>query len=328
MFTPINVAAATAAIALSGSVLFLGALPSGEADQPLVAGGSPSASLDSAIEWQTDFVDLRADGLAIVTNGLTFTTVGGSPGIDSDPGNAEYWTLEADWDEHDREQRLFLYFGSDGSDWWVDEIRAYDGYPTGEWVYAHGPFFSTPLGESFEGDVQVELTGEGRPDDEANKVPATLSIDGLQLAVSPGDSAIEWQTDVVDLRADGLAIVTNGLTFTTVGGSSGVRSDSGRTDYWTLEADWDEHDREQRLFLYFGSDGSDWWVDEIRAYDGYPTGEWVYAHGPFFSTPLGESFEGDVQVELTGEGRPDDEANKVPATLSIDGLQLAVSPGE
>ncbi len=79
-----------------------------------------------------------------------------------------------------------MYFGSDGTDWWVDEIRTYDGYDPGEWVFAYGPFFQTPLGEAYEGDIQVDLLGIGRPDDRENMVPAVLSFTGMRLAVSPG----------------------------------------------------------------------------------------------------------------------------------------------
>ena len=108
------------------------------------------------------------------------------PQLNSDPGGSDYWTLEVIWFEHEVEQRLNMYFGSDGTDWWVDEIRTYDGYDPGEWVYAYGPFFQTPLGEAFEGDVEVDLLGIGRPDDRENLVPAVLSFTGMRLAVSPG----------------------------------------------------------------------------------------------------------------------------------------------
>jgi hypothetical protein len=131
-------------------------------------------------------VALTADDFRLGVNDLEFGVDVQPTRLTSDPGDRNYWTLEVEWTEHEVEQRLNMYFGSDGTDWWVDEIRTYDGYDPGEWVYAYGPFFKSPLGEAFEGDVQVDLLGTGRPDDRENLVPAVLSFTGLRLAVSPG----------------------------------------------------------------------------------------------------------------------------------------------
>ena len=51
---------------------------------------------------------------------------------------------------------------ADKDDWWVTEIRTYDGFPDGEWIdYAAvrqplGEMFRTPRGETFEEDVRLE----------------------------------------------------------------------------------------------------------------------------------------------------------------------------
>jgi hypothetical protein len=150
---------------------------------PEVPGSASPAA--PGVAWTTEHVALAADDFRLEVNDLVF----GEdvwPAVDSDPGGPDYWTLEVEWTEQGLEQRLFMYFGSDGTDWWVDEIRTYDGQEPGDWVSALGPFFTTPLGEAFEGDVTIELLGRGRPDDPDAVIPAVLSFSGMRLAVSPG----------------------------------------------------------------------------------------------------------------------------------------------
>jgi hypothetical protein len=115
------------------------------------------------------------------------------PQLNSDPGGSDYWTIEVVWLEHEVEQRLNMYFGSDGTDWWVDEIRTYDGYDPGEWVYAYGPFFQAPLGEAFEADVRVELLGtgaraSGQP--RAGRASSPACVRGVAALADPAPGAI------------------------------------------------------------------------------------------------------------------------------------------
>ncbi len=187
-------AAAAVFVALIGGALLLGVLASQSDEEASVVGASASPSVAPSIQWGTEVVDMQADSFGLDVNDLTFTTGSGVAEIDSDPGDSTYWTLEITWFEHDVEQRLNMYFGSDGTEWWVDEIRTYDGY---ERVYAYGPFFSTPLGETYEDDVLLDLVGEGRPPGGDGRpgavvdtpppepVRATLTIDGLRLSVTP-----------------------------------------------------------------------------------------------------------------------------------------------
>lgn len=165
---------------------------------PSVPGAAPSASPTPAIHWTTPVVDLSADAFSVEANDLVFTTEGTEPQVHSDPGGPDYWTLEVEWSEQDREQRLYLYFGSDGTDWWVDEIRTRDGYDPAEWIYAYGPFFQTPLGETYEGDVRIDLLGEGRPGDPDNRVPGVLTIEGMRLTPTP-----RMLEDIAALPPDG-----------------------------------------------------------------------------------------------------------------------------
>ena len=181
--------------ALFGTVFLASTVSS---PSPSVPGGAPSATPPPAVHWTTPVVDLAADAFSIEANGLVFTTEGIEPQVHSDPGGPDYWTLEVEWTEQDLEQRLFLYFGSDGTDWWVDEIRTRDGYDPAEWIYAYGPFFTTPLGQTYEGDVRIDLLGEGRPGDDANRVPGVLSIEGMRLSPTP-----QMLEDIAALPPDG-----------------------------------------------------------------------------------------------------------------------------
>ncbi|CAE7229491.1 unnamed protein product, partial [Symbiodinium sp. KB8] len=112
---------------------------------------------ESAFRFVTPTVHLDAAQVEVVTPAGTF-----SPGADvivhGDPGMPEeYTTLELTWFDDEVEQRIFIYFVSDGVTWWADEIRTYDGTTDPEWFepVATGRFFETPLGETFTGDVEL-----------------------------------------------------------------------------------------------------------------------------------------------------------------------------
>ena len=195
MFSATKLVVGGAIAALIGGVFLSGTLISPDPSTP---GAAASPSPASAIHWTTPVVDLAADAFSVEANDLVFTTEGTEPHARSDPGGPDYWTLEVEWTEQDLEQRLFMYFGSDGSDWWVDEIRTRDGYDPAEWIYAYGPFFKTPLGEAYEGDVRIDLVGSGRPGDETNRVPGVLTIQGMRLAPTP-----RMLEDIAALPPDG-----------------------------------------------------------------------------------------------------------------------------
>jgi hypothetical protein len=147
------------------------------------------------------------------------------------------------------------------------------------------------------------------------------------VATTAVEDGIHWTTPVVELVADSFSIEANDLVFTAEGAAVDVRSDPGGPDYWSLEMTWFEEDREQRLFVYFASNGTDWWVDEIRTYDGYREGEWIYAVGPYFRTRLGEAFEDDVRIELSPDGGPAGADRRgVDGVLTIEGMRLTVAP--
>jgi hypothetical protein len=53
--------------------------------------------------------------------------------VDSSPGDTER-TLEVTWQEAGVEMRLNLYLAADDADWWVTEVRVYDGSAEGHWI--------------------------------------------------------------------------------------------------------------------------------------------------------------------------------------------------
>lgn len=117
--------------------------------------------------------------------------------VHSDPGTwNEYTTLELTWFEDQQEHRINFYVQSDGIDWWVDEIRTYDGNDNPEWITTEGEYFRTPLGEAYRGDFEIDH----------------LRITGLTLEVFPRPS-------VCDTESSGVAIVPQMLTIDGVLGS-------------------------------------------------------------------------------------------------------------
>lgn len=110
-----------------------------------------SAPTDNPISWSTDNAQLRAEGFYILAGSQSFNASPGGVSISSDPGNYYYTTLESTWRENNREMRLFMYFGGDEDEWWVDEIRTYNGQEHGDWIYYQGPFFKSPRGTAFQG---------------------------------------------------------------------------------------------------------------------------------------------------------------------------------
>ncbi|CAF1542238.1 unnamed protein product, partial [Rotaria sordida] len=94
-----------------------------------------------------------------------------SNGVHSDPGDANYTTLQVIWFEHGVEMRLFIYFRSNGKEWWSFELRIYNGKQNADWIFFEGVFFKQLLGNSFKGDVQFYN----------KKIEAYLQINQLEL---------------------------------------------------------------------------------------------------------------------------------------------------
>ncbi len=137
----------------------------------------------SGVVWDSGSVRLEADDFELRVGDKIFYGIGPTA-VDSDPGGSDYRTLEITWQEQGVEQRMNLYFGADDDEWWISEIRTYDGFEQGEWLnYAvvgqmWNDMLRTPKRDTYEGDVQ--LVGWGR-------VPGEVRIKGLRLTpFAPG----------------------------------------------------------------------------------------------------------------------------------------------
>jgi len=120
-------------------------------------GGAPSDASPSptpAFLWDSGVVRLAADEARITAGGREFLVEPGPISIDSDPGSETYQTLELAWREHGREMRLYMYFGADSEQWWLNEVRTRDGQEPAEWVTYPGPLLRAPLGEPFTGSIE------------------------------------------------------------------------------------------------------------------------------------------------------------------------------
>jgi hypothetical protein len=170
----------------------------------------PSSSPTPAIVWDTGVVRMTADDLRIRAGGLEFTGRVPDISLHSDPGGATYRTLEVEWMEQDREQRLYLYLAADDVSWWVTEVRIRDGQPNAEWVTFQGPPFRVPLGGTWTGDLRL------------SDPIGTLEVDGMTLRAFTPDTlpaelrfcrpAIQPGTgDGVDPLDDGQILADSGI---------------------------------------------------------------------------------------------------------------------
>lgn len=129
----------------------------------LLAAGSaigvqPTCSNPAKIAWKTSTVSLEATAVTIVADGQTFLPPASGVEVVSDPGDSQYTTLEVKWTDG-VEMRLYIYFRSDGKDYWADEVRSYNGKPTpgADWIIYKGTMFKAPLGQSYTAPI-VDLT--------------------------------------------------------------------------------------------------------------------------------------------------------------------------
>jgi hypothetical protein len=117
------------------------------------ATGGPAAS--PAFHFETPTVLLDAASVEVTVADKSFipprdVLVEGDPGVGND-----YTTLELTWHDQGVEQRIYIYFTSDGTSWWANQINTYDGQVNGEWVEQQGEFFKSPLGSAFAGDLDL-----------------------------------------------------------------------------------------------------------------------------------------------------------------------------
>jgi hypothetical protein len=141
------VATAAAALLVAG----VAAISQRRTDSP-VADAPADATL---LRFETPTVLLEAASVEVTVAGESFVptvdvVVAGDPGTPN-----EYTTLELTWHQHGVEQRINIYFASDGTNWWADEIRTYDGEANADWIEQRGEFFKSPLGGAYSGDLDL-----------------------------------------------------------------------------------------------------------------------------------------------------------------------------
>ncbi len=160
---------ATLVVALGG-VLVMGY--AGLSSQGVGSGGEHN------FNWHTQFASLETDSLSIEAAGRIFRPPADAS-LQSDPGDSSYRTLEMEWSEQGLEQRLYIYFAADDTEWWVTGIRTRDGLSPAEWVYYQAPQVRVARGGSYVGDL--DLSGSGQNGD------ARLRISNMRLtAFAPG----------------------------------------------------------------------------------------------------------------------------------------------
>lgn len=153
--------AAVAVIAVGGAALLQRATPAGPAavpvqapqTQPVAAGAAPFSFATPTVRMTAQTIEVVVGDRVIVPTAVA---------VRSDPGSSEATTLELSWTDGDVAHRLNIYFTSDGTSWWADEIRTTDA--AGEWVSSGNGqrWFTSPLGTAWSGDldlVNLRITG-------------------------------------------------------------------------------------------------------------------------------------------------------------------------
>jgi hypothetical protein len=138
----------------------------------------------SGFRFETPTVLLEASSIAVTVADQTFV-----PADDVDVASAPDMpdpTLELTWHERGIEQRIFVYFTSDGVNWWANEIRTYDGRANAKWIEQRGEFFTSPLGTAYVGDLELP----------------NLTIHGMRLEAFRRPSACDNPTSPLALIAD------------------------------------------------------------------------------------------------------------------------------
>jgi hypothetical protein len=138
--------------AVAGLVVAAGVALANRGTDDTVA-NTPAAA--STFRFETPTVLLEAESVEVTVAHQVFVPpadveVAGDPGTPN-----EYTTLELTWHQHNVEQRIYIYFTSDGTNWWANEIRTYDGNSNAEWIEQQGEFFKSALGSAYVGDLNL-----------------------------------------------------------------------------------------------------------------------------------------------------------------------------
>jgi hypothetical protein len=178
------VAAAAAILMTAGAV----ALVNHRGDRPAAGDESPGSA---AFTFKTSTVQLEAASVVVETAGRSFAPPA-DVAVHSDPGTPnDYTTLELEWTDNGTPMRINMYFTSDATDWWANELRTYDGSASGEWIEMQGEYFRSQLGTAFHGDLDAGplhirgMTLTVFPE------PAACGTTDKLMALSPTETAID-----------------------------------------------------------------------------------------------------------------------------------------
>ena len=138
----------------------------------------------TAFSWTTSRVVFTSNTFTVDVGGQRYSPTGVHVDVNTDPGDATYATLELSWQEHGVPMNVNVYFAADAANWWVTEMRTYNGKePAGaDWVTFMGDEFRTPLGGTYSGDVNLTATEGG--------VTSHLQISGMTLALLPSTNTV------------------------------------------------------------------------------------------------------------------------------------------
>lgn len=171
---------------------------------------------DNAVDWETETVHLRANNFYLIIGGKVYTArTSDSILIRSDPGDANYTTLELTWHENGREMRLFLYFEADEGGWRIFEVRTYNGLEPGDWIDYRLP--EDPLGADIGQPFfksQLDLKGK------TGEIEGIIHFDDIQISTSLGGAG-EITPSVPP--PEGTPVLNFKITFAGVADSSKVK---------------------------------------------------------------------------------------------------------
>lgn len=195
---PAPICAVTASLALA-------VMPASPQDVLASPVGPGEADGPAAIHWQTDRVDLYADGLTLQLGDEAFSTEGAAVSVTEVVHNGRYWTLIASWTAEDHAHTLALNFRSNDRGWRVESITWLvsgialpDGRP-GYGVVSVGAAnpTRTPPGQELAIDLMRSKQGDVVPCDatEAHEerpvsASAVLAFEGLRVSVTPRERSL------------------------------------------------------------------------------------------------------------------------------------------
>lgn len=145
---------------------------------------------NTPIDWETPQVSLKADDFYIDVGGRGYHPGTNETTVHSDPGSPIYTTLEVTWFENNTEMRLFIYFAADQNNWWISEIRTYNGENPGNWII-----------HQIANPNRIRL---GQPMSIDGDLTAGVYFQGLQLKAflcslkSKGDANCDNKVDLAD----------------------------------------------------------------------------------------------------------------------------------